>query len=922
MRLTFLYPESGYFFYKSEEPVIRVRVENNGTRIFFSALIRDYEEKDVGNFETRLENVYDTVVSIPLKCERLGYYNMTVTARGEAGTVVKSTGIGITTEYTAVPAEQSKFGLNINTSRFTEPPFAAAAKMGILMIRRPVPAEAIPYADTLKKYGIKTLAQWGGRPIIQGCCSPTAQPDRYAPPEFNSAYYAEKLCSDYVIMYEFGNEFAEEHNLTLSAEWHKDTGLARLTANPKGWYSVTGLPGVDINKLEEYYEQGVLDYVTFLGIHPYSFPNAPENPYCYWSVKRLEDLAKWMDERGIKMPIAATEFGYPALKDQESCEVYSPGDMLTPEGQTDYIIRSWLIFISYGVANAQLYHGSWMDGFGIMEKDGPAPWPAAMALCELVRQVDRSQYVGNLIDEDDSNFYFLVFRKPTGRLFAVVWRVIYFSRSVEKHKNFAVDRSGAVEADGTVKELYDYNLRYTVPDYKIRDIMGNTVQCRENVIKIGERPIYIDGISEEILPLLTDNTIFETKTVIEKPLPSKVILGIQDEFPRDGAYATSGFSWGEKRTYLLRIHNYENEELNDFAILELPDGLHAENIRIPVCVPAKQILQLRVVITCDVIADCGLKKIKMTMEKAAAAPAVQNVEITYPVRVLPLYGALKDGSTVEAEFSCLSKSPVTYRVTFNNPQADVYCDANEFTLLPGERKRLSVRFGKGKYPVTATLAADISAEGKSARCELAIPLHYIEEKADGGMPDGSMNIIAGYNLQSTYGDSNPTGSLLGIAKPVPMTAYSKLWMDDKYLHALFDVKDDCVVCAKLGRRNNIDCDGVWLRLYRNENDDKPYRHFCMMPVDQCGRTDGAAVDEIAGDVLFAEKYSDYDLSKVKVSCKLYEEGYRLRVDIRRDSIELYENTDCVIADIRVINMNTNDWPLFYDTGKIVYRVIK
>ena len=918
MELKFIYPNTGYFFYDTEEAKVTVSTAGNGSALLLTAHITDYNGDFVSDYSKEVSPKENTVTEIPVLSKRLGYYRVEVELSDGQDSVVKVTGVGITSEYEALSAEKSKFGLNTNR-RIPEYHFNAIEKMGMRMVRITWPHEYMSFKKYISANKMKVLAQWPGGNIL-GNLYKVTNGERYAPPKLNKAYYAHQQTRDLVSMYEFGNEFSEEHALNLSAEWTKDTGLARLTADNLGWYSPTGLPGVDINKLEELYRQGVFDYVTFLGIHPYSFPNAPENPNSFWSLKRLEDLAAWMELRGIDIPVAATEFGYPALYDQTECEVYSPGDMADFDGQIDYVVRSYLTLISYGVVNSQLYNGPWCDGFGIMEKDGPAPWPAAMALCEMVRQVDKSEYIGNYYDESDPNVYFLVFRKENGLLFAVVWKVVYYSRSCRKELNFAIDNSGATQADGTVQEIFNYRLHYVSENFKVTDVMGNRIENDGDIVIIGERPIYIHGINEDIIPLLTDKTIFKTKTVEPKATPSKIILGIQDSKMQKGAFLTSKFVWGETRKYLLRVHNYENFDLNDILVLDLPDGVSVGHKEIPVFVPAGEIAELSVEITCEAGTECGIYDAVLSLKNNKAASAIQIFEVSYPVRALPVFEPLAAGKSVDVEFVNFSSEPQKYEVKISH--CDIKLDyKNEIIVGAGKNEVVTVTFGDGNYPVEAKLNAEIKVNGRKADCEFVIPIHYIEKVSE-NKNDGQLAIITGYNLQSTFGDNNKFGALLGMAKPESLVSYNKLWLDDEYLYAHFDIKDDTVLCAKLGRRNNIDCDGVWIRLYRNIGDESPYRYFVAMPLDQAGRTEGASVDEIAGDVLFDEKYSDYNIENASVKANVYDGGYTLDLKIKLASIELSDDVEQIIADIRVIDMNHNDWPKLYDTGKIAYVILK
>lgn len=369
---------------------------------------------------------------------------------------------------------------------------------------------------------------------------------------------------------------------------------------------------------------------------------------------------------------------------------------------------------------------------------------------------------------------------------------------------------------------------------------------------------------------------------------------------------------------MLRVHNYDDFDLSDILVLDLPDGIIAGNKEIPIFVPAGEIAELAVEITCQAGVSCGVYDAVLNLKNNKAAPAIQIFEVGYPVRALPIYQPLREGSTVDIEFINFAPQSQKYEIEITHQDVKVHSE-NEVTVGAGDSKTVSVIFGEGGYPAEAKLNAQIKVNGRTANCEFVIPVHYIEKTA-GGENDGQLAIITGYNLQSTFGDNNKFGALLGMAKPEPLLSYCKLWLDDEYLYSHFDIKDDTVLCAKLGRRNNIDCDGVWIRLYRNVEAEKPYRHFVAMPVDQVGRTEGASVDEIAGDILFAENYSDYNIENVSVKSCVYSGGYTLDLKIKRDSIELSDGIKQIVADIRVIDMNHNDWPRLYDTGKIVYTV--
>ncbi|MDR1892986.1 MAG: hypothetical protein LBQ48_08275, partial [Oscillospiraceae bacterium] len=264
----------------------------------------------------------ETEIQLPL--HRLGYYKATVTAECAGETVQNSTGIGVTTPHDRPDWQDSVFGVSANEwFRFPQS-LSALAKMGVRYIRPTGRRVDEPYRALLRKYGLMTTVQAQGRHIMAN--------DRYAPGKWNSAWHYLREMADVIAITEHGNEHWEERNLTLMAEWVKVSGLARWQANPETWFTNSGAAGVDIHKLQVLYDQGMFDYITAVSLHAYTFPMAPEQEKGFWSSRILKDFAKWMDERGIDMPVCCMEQGYPAMNGQTRCESYSPGDLVSLDG--------------------------------------------------------------------------------------------------------------------------------------------------------------------------------------------------------------------------------------------------------------------------------------------------------------------------------------------------------------------------------------------------------------------------------------------------------------------------------------------------------------------------------------------------------------------------------------------------------------
>ncbi len=919
LELKFQYPEAGYFFYPDERIAVTLSVHNTGDSeetVRFTGRVTDYEKKETGRIDatTTVAAGETKQVDFPITCERLGYYFVEIDAAFSGGVIPKKTGLGVLTPHERSAAKESFFGLGPNSP--TPYVFAEFARIGVRNIRlgntTVLDAERM---EKIRKYGMVLTVQKQGFSIYD-------RNQRYASPETNSAYYYEKQFGDDVMLNEHGNECWEEGNVNLLAEWTKVSSLARLEANNQGWYSATGTAGIDINRFDYFREQGVFDYLTAICVHAYSFPGAPEGKNSYWSLERLVDLSRWMEKNNIHLPVCCTEQGYPAMYDQTKCECYCKGEMTTFDGQADYLVRSLAMFLSYGVARVVWFSANWYDGFGLLEKEGPAPWPAAMALAQLIRAVDHADYVGDW--QNDAGVYFKVFRqKADGKLLAIIWRPVYYSRSCETWRNLSLDGT-CTEADGIAKEHFDYPLHHVTADYVVKDIMGNAIPVKNDTIVIGERPVYVYGISEDIVPELKNLTIFRKQTVEPKPMPCKVILGFSDAWPEKSAFRSSVFQPGQSRQYRVRVHNYTDKHLDDTVLFDLPKPFSGP-AELNVSVPAGFSREYTISVHCDDVALCGEYKLYARMKTSGAHEVYQIATVFSPVYFDPIVRPLAPGSELDLNLCNFSGSPKTYSVRIENPNLLLENDSFQFKLGAGKTETMHLFLKECRLPAEPMMRVCVTCGEENAVYETAIPQHYISYQPQvdpAKMPGEQMMVLSGYNMLMTAGKNYTGPALIGEARPEPLSAYARIRLDDQKLYFHFDIHDDTVVCTKNSRRNNIDSDGVWIRLYEKMDSESPYRHFCIMPVDQAGQTKGCSVSEVSSGILFEDVYTDYDFSKISVKSEVFADRYTIDVAIDRDSIRLGTMPKEIVADLRVINMNHNDWPKQYDTGKIAYKIIK
>ncbi len=913
----FAYPEGGYIYYTTETPKVFVEVSTEKKNLVkVSGKVTDYNKAVTQTISLSAEIDVEGVIDIEIDCKKLGYFLVELELSTASCTQTLKTGFGYTTPHERSEAPYSCFGISNNYGR-PSIHYPIYAKMGMRYVRAHSPDKDRPL---LEKYGLTISKAHQGYDILEHKTQV-----RYAAPFRNSAYHYEKMYGHLLCNNEHGNEHWEEKNLALLTEWHKVTGLARIEANPKGWYSNSGCPGIDINKLAVMFDNGLADYITCLCMHAYSFPGCPEANDSYWSVGRLYDFAKFLKERNIYMPVSCTEQGYPAMYDQVKCESYSPGEMSTLEGQSDYLVRSWVIFLSMGISKVIWFNGAWYDGFGILEKDGPAPWPAAMALCELVRAVDHCDYVGDLEHTDGT--YYKVFRnRNTNKLVGVVWHPVYYTRSCIKESNLTFDGKHT-EADGTAQEKFDYQLKHMAADTIVKDIMGNEIDAKDGKIVIGESPVYVHNLSEDIVESLVDKTIFPVKYVTEKPMPSKIILGLSDAHPSVEPYLSSKFKPGETRTYKLRVHNYSDKDLDDTIVIDAPKPFSVDNSELEVSVPAGMYQEYVLRVKCDDVAPCGEFKIHAKSTTTDAHPVYQIAAVYCPVYVKTLKSPLCDGTNAVLCVGNLRNGQKDIKVKLSSKDNNITFEHDEFDYRFTEKGTGEISFKIVSCDPLAepVMQVELSDGVDTANYDVVIPMAYVEysDKVNADeMKDKQKFIVSGYNMTMTAALNYNGPELFGTAKPEPLNAYARIEMDDKKVYFHFDIHDDTVVCNKVTRRNNIDSDGVWIRLYNDMADEKPYRNFCIMPVDQAGQTSGCKVTETAKNILFATPYTDYDFSKISAKSEVFEDRYTIDVAIDRDSINMSDLKDNMIINFRIINMDHKDWSKFYDTGKIEYKILK
>lgn len=918
LEIRFRYPqETGYFFLEDEVKEITVAYVNRyREELTFGVFLHvfDYEGKKVFAYEGT-GSVEPGAVSertYRLRLPGLGYYRVVVEAWSPVlGGTMECTGLGVIRNAPVDLSEESPFGLSCNYW-YPDKQFPVFRRMGAKYLRV---GDAAPtdYAAAFRRYGLAALTQHMGvdeRDIGS----------RYVAPAHSTARAHMADAHGIVRMSEHGNECFQEHNLTLLSEWTKVSSLAKWDAAPDALICPSGIAGSDVHRFEHFYREGVWPYITCLSLHAYTFPKAPEAMAGFWSFEGLRELAALNDRAGA-VPVICSEQGYPAMDDQLDCESYSPEDMVTKEAQADYLVRKYVLLLSYGVRHILWFNGPWYNGFGILDREGLSPWPAGVAFCEMTRQLCRAAYVGDL--ELGEGVYVKVFDRG-GEPIAVAWKPVLQCRSFDPTCNYTMDGTRR-ESELNGLPLERVVFPYFDEGTRVTDIFGRSVAaacaggCGE--VWLGESPLYLTGLCRDILAEAArhDRRMFPAVKQHDAP-PPQVILGIQDETPAAGAYQTAQILPGETRRLVLRVHNFTAQPLNDTLRIIWPDGITGDAAVTVAAAPGETVSRT-LPYQCLYATPEGTGDITAALASGAALPVFQPVRIGVPVALEPVTALSEDVREMTVLLVNPGERPITYTVAMQVPGFLCGTDAQVLTLESGGRGTLA-------FPMTALegaqgelAAVTVEAAGRRATYTTVVPYRAVRRR-----PQAQPLCIAGeYTRMSLL--ERVASELSGEARPdCSVQASACLYVDDGRLYVTVDVHDDEIVCVQTTRRNNIDSDGVWFDIYEESGDQPAYR-FCMTPTDPSGRPEGAILREFASGEPWKTPYSTFDLSVVTFRSELWDaasphgNGYTLHMSIPLAAVGIPADADHFDAGFRVIDMDRGDWPQFYDTGKVRFLLV-
>lgn len=249
----------------------------------------------------------------------------------------------------------------------------------------------------------------------------------------------------------------------------KATYEAIKQIDPEAVVLLGGTAGIPWSYLEGVYQSGGRDSFQVMNVHPYRYPQTPEQRPLYDDLVRLRRLMDQYEADSGK-PIWITEFGWPTHQGSRG---------VTPERQAEILPRAYLLALQAGVQVVFWYEFQAPEGkpdynehhFGIVHRD-LAPKPAYHALATLCRVrpggskvLERPWRSGDVC--------YPGWQRPDGKTAWALWRV-------------GEQRACELGIKGTTAEAFDHLGRALKLDHQPGRLR----------LTLGERPVYLVGPAE------------------------------------------------------------------------------------------------------------------------------------------------------------------------------------------------------------------------------------------------------------------------------------------------------------------------------------------------------------------------------------------------------------------------------------------
>ena len=261
------------------------------------------------------------------------------------------------------------------------------------------------------------------------------------------------------------------------------------------------------------YRNGMTMYSDQIAIHPYSYPNDPDERYVVRTPQYLEKL----EEYGGWLEVAATEIGWPtwqsynsATYDQQAVYMIK---MLVLNDELGFIMTDIFSARNQGLQKTYIEHG-----FGIFEYND-RPKPSAASLSFFNNNVNDALYAGEFEIEEGVRS-FLYKRPGKSKPFAICW----------------------ITEEGKEKQ-------YTLKDNQYAtDIFGNRLDGK--TVTLSKTPVYIFELSDSFYMRMIAHDISGIYTELTEKLGDKFDFSPIGDLANEAK--NSNLSYDNAKRYLDR----------------------------------------------------------------------------------------------------------------------------------------------------------------------------------------------------------------------------------------------------------------------------------------------------------------------------------------------------------------------------------
>lgn len=274
------------------------------------------------------------------------------------------------------------------------------------------------------------------------------------------------------------------------------------------------------------YRNGMTMYSDQIAIHPYSYPNEPDERYVIRTPQYLEKL----EEYGGWLEVAATEIGWPtwqsynsATYDQQAAYMVK---MLVLNDELGFIMTDVFSARNQGLQKTYIEHG-----FGIFEYND-RPKPSAASLSFFNNNVNDALYAGEFeISEGVRSF---IYKRPgKSRPFAICW----------------------VTDDSKITQYTLKEKQYAT------DIFGNKLDGK--TVTIGRTPIYIFELSDSYYMRMIAHDILGIYNELTEKLGDKFDFSAVGDLAKEAS--ESNLSYSDTKKYIDKYFDLA-EKLTEKAL--------------------------------------------------------------------------------------------------------------------------------------------------------------------------------------------------------------------------------------------------------------------------------------------------------------------------------------------------------------------